>query len=255
MKNIKIMVATHKAYRMPKDEIYLPVHVGREGKTGIGLGFCGDNSGDNISLKNPYFCELTALYWGWKNLNADYIGLAHYRRHFKNSKHKSSNRWLNILSGEQARTIFKDYDIIVPNKRRYFIETNYSHYVHAHERAGIDLLVDIIKREYPTYERACESVLKRTHAHMFNMFIMKKDSFDAYCSWLFEILFKIEKRVDTSSYNEYERRVFGFLSELMLDIWLVANKKSYYECPVMFMERQNWLIKGGAFLRRKVFGK
>ena len=84
MKNVKILIATHKKYEMPKDDIYLPVQVGKEGKEE--LGYQGDNDGTNISSKNPFFCELTGLYWAWKNLNADYIGLCHYRRHFSVSK-------------------------------------------------------------------------------------------------------------------------------------------------------------------------
>ena len=77
MKNIKVIIATHKKYQMPEDKMYLPVHVGAEGKDSIG--YKGDNTKDNISEKNPFFCELTGLYWAWKNLKADYIGIAHYR--------------------------------------------------------------------------------------------------------------------------------------------------------------------------------
>ena len=73
--DIKIVIAAHKPYVMPEDKIYLPVQVGSEGKQNIG--FQRDNEGDNISEKNPSFCELTGLYWAWKNLDADYIGLAH----------------------------------------------------------------------------------------------------------------------------------------------------------------------------------
>ena len=80
MDTIKIIVATHKKYKMPNDSIYLPVQVGTENKES--LGYQPDNDGENISSKNPYFCELTGLYWAWKNLDADYIGLSHYRRHF-----------------------------------------------------------------------------------------------------------------------------------------------------------------------------
>ena len=86
-KTVKIVVATHKKYKMPKDEMYLPLHVGAAGKVDacgnpLDLGYQKDNTGDNISGKNASFCELTGLYWAWKNLDADYIGLAHYRRHF-----------------------------------------------------------------------------------------------------------------------------------------------------------------------------
>ena len=87
---VNVIIATHKKYEMPKYKSYLPVHVGKEGKDDIG--FKGDNTGNNISKKNPYFCELTGIYWAWKNLKADYVGLAHYRRHFKgNTKSKNSD--------------------------------------------------------------------------------------------------------------------------------------------------------------------
>jgi hypothetical protein len=237
---------------MPDDKIYLPVHVGKEGKS-IDLPYQPDNTGDNISGKNNNFCELTAVYWAYKNLDADYIGLAHYRRHFRFKR--KSGKWESVLTENEARHILKRHDIILPNKRRYFIETNYSHYIHAHENESIAVLKEIIKNDYPEYEAACHSVMNRTWAHMFNMFIMNKDCFDNYCKWLFDILFKIEGRLDISGYTKNERRVFGFLSELMLDIWITANEKIYYECPVMFMEKQNWLVKGGKFVWRKFFGK
>jgi hypothetical protein len=80
MKNIKLLIAAHKQYQMPADSIYFPLHVGAQGKEHI-TGFTPDNTGDNISTKNPYYCELTGLYWAWKNLDADYIGLCHYRRY------------------------------------------------------------------------------------------------------------------------------------------------------------------------------
>ena len=78
--SIRVIVATHKACDIAQDPLYLPVHVGAAGKEDIG--FTRDDSGDNISEKNPHFCELTGLYWAWKNLDDDYIGLCHYRRYF-----------------------------------------------------------------------------------------------------------------------------------------------------------------------------
>ena len=86
MEKIQILVTTHKKYEMPKESYYLPIHVGRDGKESIG--YIGDNTGDNISLKNPYYCELTGVYWAWKNLEADYVGLVHYRRQFKGKNRK-----------------------------------------------------------------------------------------------------------------------------------------------------------------------
>ena len=127
-KNIKIVIATHKKYKMPEDEMYLPLHVGSEGKED--LGYQKDNTGENISLKNPYFCELTGLYWVWKNLNADYIGLAHYRRHFMYTKKSNNDKFLNVLTYKEASDLLEKNDVILPKKRNYIIETLYNHYKH-----------------------------------------------------------------------------------------------------------------------------
>ena len=253
MMNIKILIATHKKYQMPADEIYLPIHVGKEGKE-IELGYTPDNTGDNISSKNANYCELTALYWAWKNLDADYIGLAHYRRHF--SFKNKGDKWTSILNAKETQKLCEQNDVIVPNKRKYYIETNYSHYIHAHKKEGLDLMIETVKQDYPDYAAACDLVMhKKTWAHMFNMFVMKREFADKYCEWLFDVLFKVEDKLDIADYSASEARVFGYLSELMLDIWLITNKIKYFECPVMFVEKQNWFRKGGAFLRRKVLSE
>ena len=108
----------HKKYQMPRDEMYLPLHVGCEGKENIG--FQGDNTGENISTKNPNFCELTGLYWAWKNLDAEYIGLVHYRRHFTTKKYipiKENKKYEIVLSKKEIEEKLKKYDIILPKKR------------------------------------------------------------------------------------------------------------------------------------------
>lgn len=86
--NGKIIVVTHKDYEMPKDSIYFPVCVG-VGIPALSDKFQPDNVGENISEKNNTYCELTAIYWAWKNFpqNIDYVGVAHYRRHFSTVKH------------------------------------------------------------------------------------------------------------------------------------------------------------------------
>lgn len=87
------------------------------------------------------------------------------------------------------------------------------------------------------------------------MFIMKSNIFDEYCSWLFDVLFELEKRLDISSYNKNDSRVFGFVSERLLDIWIETNGHKYKELPYVFMESQNWLVKGGNFVKRKIKGE
>jgi len=255
--DIKIIVATHKPYMMPKDEMYIPVHVGREiseNWQGSALEkYIGDNTGENISSKNRNYCELTALYWAWKNLSAEYVGLAHYRRHFRGSK--GGDKWQAILSKNQAEELLAKYDIILPNQRNYFIETTYDQYIHAHHRQDLDKTLEIIKRDYPAYVSAWNKVMKSTKGHRFNMFVMKKDVFDRYMEWMFDVLFKLEQVLDISDYSDYDKRVFGFVSERLLDVWIEANSIKYTELPVINMEKQNWPKKILNFLKRKFLKK
>lgn len=250
--NLKIIVAAHKKYWMPEDKMYVPLHVGKEGKQD--LGYIGDNTGENISLKNPNYCELTGLYWAWKNLNSDYIGLAHYRRHFTCKsifKKTIADKKHIVMTNRDADKIFEKYDAIVPNKRKYYIETNESHYNHAHQAKDLEMTRQIVKNMYPEYSDAFEAVMRRTSAHMFNMFVLKKELFNGYCKWLFDILSELEKRTDLTNYSESEARIFGYISELLLDVWLDYNQIKYKEVKVIFMERQNWIVKVYKFLKRK----
>lgn len=249
---VKVLVAAHKNYKMPSDPMYLPVFVGKEIHPEINHTFQGDNTGENISKKNPYYNELTAIYWGWKNLDLDAMGLVHYRRYLSMNHNKSLD---TVLSTEQVEKLLNRYDIILPEKRKYYIETNKSHYLHAHEREPFYIMESIVKKDYPEYSESWDKVMNRTWAHMFNMFIMKKKPLNEYCNWMFDILSKVEEQTDISSYSTYEKRVYGFLSELLLDIWLDHNTEySVKEVKYVFMEHTNWLIKGGKFLKRKVVG-
>lgn len=250
--DVKILVATHKEYPMPSDPLYVPIHVGKD-VSSVSLPYIGDNNGDHISEKNPYYCELTALYYAWKNLTADYIGLAHYRRHFSIKKpfFPTKDKFPYVLTTEEATGLLANHAILLPKKRNYFIETGYSQYVHSHPAEGLDKTKEILHRLYPDYDAAFEQVMNSTKAHRFNMFVMKKEYLDSYCTWLFSILSELEKELDISSYDTYNKRVYGFVAERLLDVYLVKNKLPYKELPVLFMEQEHWIKKGFAFLKRK----
>ncbi len=247
--NIKIIIAAHKPYWMPQDDIYLPLHVGSAGKPSIG--FTRDDTGDNISEKNPKFCELTGLYWAWKNLSADYVGLAHYRRHFSIKARKNSNE--SVLSREQLESILLQTDVILPRKRHYYIETIYSHYAHTFDASHLDITRKIISEKYPEYLDNFDRRMKARSAHIFNMFIMKKDYLDRYCTWLFDILFELEKRIPTDNMSAFDARLFGRVSELLLDVWLLQNHVNYKEIGYVYMEKIQWRKKIAGFLKAKVF--
>lgn len=237
---------------MPNDDVYLPIHVGREGKTD--LGYIGDNTGDNISAKNANYCELTGLYWAWKNLKCDYIGLCHYRRYFTGKNLHTNNaekKKAIILHRQDYEKLLREYDIILPVKRNYYIETVRSQYEHAHNKRDLDEAEKIVAELYPEYNEAFEKVMSRKKLHILNMLVMKKTLFDEYCSWLFSILFELEKRIDISSYNLYEARVFGFISERLFNVWLEKQQLKVKEVPVINLEKVNWVRKIYKFLKRK----
>lgn len=256
--NIKIIVATHKKYQMPKDEMYLPLHVGKTGKESIG--FQGDDIGENISETNARLCELTGIYWAWKNLEADYVGLVHYRRHFtKISKLQriGKDKFKCIIGKSELEQILAGYDVVLPKQRRYYIETMLSHFIHLPYTFEKDIktLREVIADVQPEYVEAYDTVMNRTHAHMFNMFVMKREIYDKYCEWLFSIIFEADRRIDVSGYTAMEARAVAYFGEFMFDVWNEKQRISYKELPVMFMEKQNWLIKGGNFVRRKFIRK
>ena len=252
--DIKILVATHKKYWMPDDDdVYLPIHVGREGKAD--LGYLGDNTGENISAKNANYCELTGLYWAWKNLKCDYIGLCHYRRYFAGKNLHTNNtekKKAVILHRQDYEKLLREYDVILPVKRNYYIETVRSQYEHAHNKRDLNEAEKIVTELYPEYSEAFAKVMGRTKLHILNMFVMNKALFDEYCSWLFSILFELEKRIDITNYNKYEARVFGFISERLFNVWLEKQQLNVKEMPVVNLEKVNWVRKIYKFLKRKI---
>lgn len=236
---------------MPEDKVYLPLHVGKAGKQD--LGFTGDDTGDNISEKNANFCELTGLYWAWKNLDCKYLGLCHYRRYFAAKPRSSSleDKKAAIFKATDYKKLLNQYDIILPKKRNYYIETIRSQYEHAHNKRDLDEVEKIILEKHPDYHEAFIKVMGRTSLFILNMFVMKKGLFDAYCQWLFDIEFELEKRIDISAYDPYNARVFGFLSERLFNVWLEKQKLNIVEVEVINLEPVDWLAKIFNFLRRK----
>ena len=233
----------------------MPLHVGAEGKES--LGYTPDNTGENISSKNPNYCELTGLYWAWKNMDYEYIGLCHYRRYFGKSTHTKDieKKKSAIFHRADYEKLLEKYDVILPVKRNYYIETVRSQYEHAHFKKDLDEVQKIIAEKYPGYADAFTAVMNRRTLHILNMFVMKKSYFDEYCAWLFDILFTLEKRIDISSYDAYEKRIFGFLSERLFNVWLERQNLKKVEVPVMFLENIDWPKKIRDFLKRKFLGR
>lgn len=211
MDKIKILVAQHKKWNVPYDNVYLPIHVGKA-LTEVDLKIQGDNTGDNISKLNPYFCELTALYWGWKNLDCEYIGLAHYRRYFS-----------YIITENNIDDIMRNYDIILNNK--LYLNNNILFWLSDNLIPDDIAIFDYyMKQKFPdTLNEYLNFFHKRNFFHPANMFIMKKEAFNEFAKWEFEILNDLFNIIPQSTYSR-EKRLMGYLSEVLLSYWVYIKK-------------------------------
>ena len=140
--------------------------------------------------------------------------------------------------------LLSKYDAILPKKRHYYIETVYSQYIHAHGKESIDKAREIISKYYPEYIQSFDKCMNKRSLHLYSMFIMKKDVFNDYCDFLFDILNKVEKEIELTN------RVLGFLGERILNIYF-NNKKNYKELYIINRERINWIVKLIRFIKRK----
>lgn len=257
-KNVVVGVATHKPYRMPNDPMYLPLHVGAALHPDVCSDMQGDDTGDSISEKNPYLCELTGLYWLWKNVSADYKGLVHYRRHLGSpsfAKRCARDRFERVVSKDEMVPMLEKTGIVIARHRNYYIETVYNHYAHTFEAEQFDACRQVLSDTCPEYVPSWDKLMGSKSAHLFNMFVMRSDLFDAYCAWMYPVLFELEERLSPEKYDAFGARYLGRVSERLLDPWLDTNGLSYEELPVVSPEPVDWLSKGKGFLEAKFLGK
>ena len=220
---IAIFVATHVHFDPPNNPIYIPLHVGKNGKQD--LGYIGYDTGDNISDLNPYFAEITGLYWIWKNIRGiDYAGLCHYRRYFINKERRE-------LSKTEYLDILKEYDAIVPKHAE--CEINYrDHYGRAHNIHDLDAIGHAICKLFPEYMPAYEKAMSERVFFGGNLFVTSLDHLKEYAEWLFTILSEAGEEIDISSYDGYQIRVYGFLSEQMFYVFSLAKGLKLCEVTV-----------------------
>lgn len=247
MKTIIISVS-HNENRIPSDTGCLPVMAGSAlVNTVIPADYIRDDCDDNISYKNREYCELTALYWAWKNLDADVMGICHYRRFFASPVNRMS-----FLKEEEAEHLIQYYDVLLPRQRDYLLETNYSQYANAHDATDLDITRQIIAEKCPEYLDAFDNRMSMSSGHRFNMFVMKGPLADEYCSWLFDLLFELEKRRDISSEPEKNQRVYGYIAERLLDVWIDEKKLRTTDLDYIFIGREHLIKKAAALCARKL---
>ena len=197
-----IYIATHKKFNVPNLNGYCALQVGAEGKEKYG--YLRDNIGNHISGKNANYCELTGLYWIWKSTDDSYKGLVHYRRYF--GRNNLSNKISDICSYEYLLNCLKSVDIVLPYVEYFKQNAKEEILLHCCTEEIFDKLRQIIETKYPDYIETYDRYFNENKASLFNMLFCKREIFDAYCEWLFSILFVLEKQVDLAKLNTYQNQ-------------------------------------------------
>lgn len=227
---VRVFICTHKDYPILNNEWFKPLIVGKNLKDKSE--YLRDNAGDNISDKNKNYSELTGLYWIWKNTNYKYKGIFHYRRYLKLKKRNFSNIYSLNYDERLIKKILKEADIILPTLAGVEGITIEKNYKESHISEDWDEMMKVIKELYPgDYQLALE-VFSKDKFYPLNMLITKKEIFDDYCEWLFSILFALEKRIKISE-DPYQARVFGFLSERLMRVYIEKKKLKVKEVKVL----------------------
>jgi len=222
MDKIKILVACHKPWKVYQNDVYAPIHVGRavsECKDEM-ADMIGDDTGDNISEKNPQYCELTALYWAWKNLHdVEYIGFCHYRRYFD----------INI-GGLNCESLLYDKDVLA--LRYTYYHSMYWEMLRYVSLEDFTILLMVLKKKYPDYEKTMIDYLYGNVLYPKNMFICRREIFVQYAEWLFDVLFECEKYIKPSPYSRGKRSL-AYMGEYLMPVYM-----NYHKMKISFIQEK-----------------
>ncbi len=243
--DIKIFVS----HRIDKDSetidnpLYIPVRCGaifdkRENNT-----ILGDDTGDNISEKRKSFCELTVQYWAWKNVDADYYGLCHYRRYlsFSDKKYENIDAHNHViekvfgddfiekygLSEKKMRKEIVKYDVVslIPTELDKLETEKNTVYESLKNNPSVfptkylDLFIKIFKKKYPDYINDIDEYFDSYTWRAFNCYILKKEYFNEYNEMLFNVLFELEEQLDSTYCNQEQQRFPGYMGEVMFGVY------------------------------------
>lgn len=253
--DIKIFVS----HRIDQDSetidnpLYIPVRCGAVYDERENVTMLGDDTGDNISEKRNSYCELTVQYWAWKNVKADYYGLCHYRRYlsFSKNQHYVKNQFQVVEDLSINQKTCEKYGLYFESAQRTLSVSNadivlpelfdigqinaipgFTHLDRYYEELGkefadssIAKLEKVVEKYCPDYLSDLKEYFSQGKAYFCNCFLMKKDIFDEYSQWLFDILFQLEPQIDYTHLSMKKSRILGFFSEDLFSIYFMKNIK------------------------------
>lgn len=276
---IQIYLCTSNFFDLPKEAPFIPIQGGAAINPRL-PGIQGDDTGDNISRLNPMFCEMTAMYWAWKNApRTDYVGFFHYRRLLNFGHllapdlHWSERNFFDFTPGTMRRfgwdyeTILNAVDgsdIVMPHIEDIQLPpdwkepgTLYQHYRNCHYSRDINLTMKVIKDLYPEYAKMTDKVMNSTRGYFCHMFIMKWDIFQEYMQWVFDITMTVTNQIDLKApiykYNKNDNRVSGFIGERIINIFVEMKRRE--GAKIMELERLLGKLPEKGFLHTAPVGR
>lgn len=179
-----------------------------------------DNTGDHISEKNVNYCELTALYWLWKNrLNeedpaekAAYYGLFHYRR------------VLDITREDLMRMKANNIDAVLPFPTLHEPDIR-EHHIRYVKESDWEAMKQALQESEPEYMEEFEKISGQPYLYNYNLVIAKKQVLSNYCRWLFPILQRIEELSIPKGWERSDRYL-GYLGENLLTLYFRYHQKN-----------------------------
>ena len=243
MEDVKLFVTYKNKNQVLKSDIITPIQTGRAIAPEVFEGMLGDDTGDNISHLNSKYCELSAIYWVWKNYdkigNPEKIGFMHYRRHFLfgDKKYKTNKYGLsefdelneeylknNLCDDETIKQVVKNYDLILPAQISMRSKNIYNYFKSCHDITYYDYALDVISKKFPEYRKIAKEYNKQKKGYFLCMFILKKEYFFNLCNWLFPILEELDKKANSST-TPAPDRIIGYVAERLIGMYLYKLKK------------------------------
>ena len=252
-----------------KNEIITPVYCGAVYKKDKwNEEIIGDNTGDNISELRMNFNELTVQYWAWKNVDADYYVLCHYRRYFAlenedkgytNEQNQIYVPFLNkniiqkyALDNEEIlQNLCSKYDLIIPKpadvkkikafgkQQNNVLELWKAYEGYFFDKDTVELLLTTIKKVQPDFYQHAINYLKQDKHRGYNCYLMRKELFTKLCDFQFSVLFNMYKQLkDTQTLKKYPRTI-GYMGEILYGIylhWLFSKNIKSKELSLVFCE-------------------
>lgn len=232
---IRIYIATQKPIEL-RAENYFPLYVGRSDVEP------NDATGDSISDRNKFYCELTGHYWIWKNdRQSEIVGLCQYRRYLWlnqppltlcSRNFRSLDDCRQHLDARNLRALLDGYDIILPRRYAFSSDNIETQFVKAHRRENFDQMLRSIENTHAEYLSTAKKVFARRTAYLANLLIARKPLFDAYSQWLFDVLFDIERQLE---FNDANARMWGYMAERLLNVYVAHNRLRVREVPLIFI--------------------